>query len=135
MANYAITVVPADWEPDQVIGFSEAAYKTWRDKIKPGTRVLIYKGDPVNAIVGEAEVLGAFARLADWPQTTIKKRPLTATGEAASHVMPLQMLYMRADANRIPYGQVRERITDPAFPNVEWLPIEEDDYHVLANWP
>jgi|FLYN01.1.fsa_nt_gi hypothetical protein len=135
MPNYALVVVPPDWEPDRTIGFSHATYEQWRDKIEPGMRVLIYKGTPVNAIVAEGESHGVFAKLADWPEVNVKEPPKTASGERAAYVMPLRVLYMRAEANRIPLEQVKARMSDPAFPNVEILPVEEDDYHILTNWP
>ncbi len=135
MPNYALVVVPSDWEPDEALGFSEKAYQQWHDKIEAGMRLLIYKDQPVNAIVGEGEAPGVFARVADWPQTNVSQQPVTASGAPAPYVMPLSVLYMRAPANYVLLEQVKERITDPAFPNVEILPVEEDDYHILTNWP
>jgi hypothetical protein len=98
-------------------------------------RLLIYKGAPVNAIIGEGESHGVFAKVAEWPELNVKDPSKTAFGARAAYVMPLRVLYMRADANQIPLAQVKARITDPAFPNVEFLPVEEDDYHILTNWP
>ena len=133
MPNYALVVVPPDWEPDKAIGFSDAVYQQWHDKIQAGMRVLIFKDRPINAIVGEGECLGVFARLTDWPN--VKEPPMTALGARATYIMPLELLYMRAQANQVQLAQVKERITDQAFPNIEFMPVEEDDYNILTNWP
>src|SRR5262245_60650932 len=116
MLNYAIVVVPPDWDSQQAIGFSSAAYDQWHDQIEAGMRVLIFKAPPLNALAGEGESLGVFAKLADWPDVNVSSPPKTAFGARASYVMPLSMLYMWAEAKQIPLEQVRERITDPDFP-------------------
>lgn len=131
MPNHALVVVSPDWDPDKALGFSAAAYQEWHDKIEAGMRLLIYKSHPISAIVGEGESHGIFAKLADWP--TSKEPPKTAFGVRATYVMPLRVLYMRTDP--IPFERVKQRITDPAFPDVEILPVAEDDYHILTNWP
>jgi hypothetical protein len=135
MPNCAIVVVPPDWTPDKALGFSEAIYQQWHDQIKSGMRVLVFKAAPVNALVAEGEAPGIFARVAEWPDVNIGERPKTAFGTNADYVMPLNVLYMRAEANQVPLEQVREFIADPDFPNVEFLPTDEDAYHALTNWP
>ena len=135
MPNYAVVVVPSDWTPEKALGFSEATYQRWHDQVESGMRVLVFKASPVNALVAEGEAPGIFARVAEWPDVHIGGRPRTASGTSAAYVMPLNVLYMRAEANQVPLEQVRERINDADFPNVEFLPVEEDAYHALTNWP
>jgi hypothetical protein len=131
-----MVVVPANWTPDMPIGLSQATHDRFVGSLEGGVRVLIYKGDPVNAIVAEGEVIDhLMVRLDDWPHIRPRERPLTGTGQPADYVLPLRILYQRASFDYIDLPTVQEWIDNPDFPNVEWMPINADAYGEFTNWP
>lgn len=136
MAYYAIAVVPPDWEPSKPLSFSDTGYNEWNGHVMAGTRVLIYKPAPVNAIVAEAEVPDArFLRLDEWPAANVGEALRTGFGAAATHILPLRVLYTRDDTTHIPLDTVREYLEDESFPTEEWHVIEQTAYQSLTNWP
>jgi hypothetical protein len=137
MSNYFIVIVPPDWTPDMAVGLSEATLNRFDDRIESGLRVLIFKPSPVNAIVPEGEVFdnNAIQRLDEWPGVNVRQRPLTGMGARADCVLPVRILYQRAEANAVPLLRVREWVGDPLFPRDEWTFIERETYDELTNWP
>jgi hypothetical protein len=134
--NAAIVVVPSDWTPEHAVGLSEETHQRYFDMLRSGSRVLIYKSAPVDAIVAEGEVIDQMmVRLDEWPATNVHERPHTGVGTRADYVLPLRILYSRASFDYISLPVVQEWVNDPDFPHVEWLPIDEDAYGELTNWP
>lgn len=136
MSHYAIAVVPPDWTPEKPLAFSEADYNRWRDTVQAGTRVLIFKTAPINALIAEAEVHDQiFLHLTEWPMANVGEFLKTSSGEIATYVLPIRILYDRDDTIQIPLATVRQAVDDPQFPQQAWLPIEQPAYSALTNWP
>lgn len=130
-----MVVVPSDWTTETAIGLSESGYKSWAENMVQGQRVLIYKAAPVDAVIGEGEVPDQIGqRLDDWPATT-HQQPLTGLGQPAEYLLPLRILYTRAQTNYVPLSEVRKWVNAPDFPQVEWLPLPKDAYQAMTNWP
>jgi hypothetical protein len=133
---YAIATVPEDWTTENPLGFSEAAYEKWNRSIEPGTRVLIFKGAPVNAVIAEAVVPdNVFQKISDWPQQDMHSVPRTAIGEAATYILPLRVLFTHGSQQHVPLASVREALGDEDFMGKEWLPIDHTTYDRLNTFP
>ncbi|MFW5690963.1 MAG: hypothetical protein ACOCXZ_00565 [Chloroflexota bacterium] len=136
MERYAIINVAPDWEPHQVVGFSEGTVRTLQGEIEAGMRVLLFKTSPVNAIVAECEVPnGQFFDPDNWPDTAQKATPMTGFGVAADYVLPLRVILTRAPGNFIPLSHVEDYIDRERLMNDEWVEITPEDYHVLSPTP
>lgn len=136
MLAYGIIVVPAEWTPDDAVGFSDEMVQKWGDQMDSGLRLLIYRNEPVNAIVAEGEVFDRiFQKLDEWPGVNVAERPMTGLHERATYVLPLRILYTRSDNDFIPMTTVRERLDDADFPDAEFRPLDLIEYNALTNWP
>jgi hypothetical protein len=130
----AVVVVPPDWTPEMPIGLSEATHARYFSSLEGGLRVLIYKSAPINAIIAEGEVIDhMMLRVDDWPH--MQELPRTSTGQNAEYVLPLRLLYSRPTFEYIGLSTIQEWIDDPDFPNVEWMPINDDAYSEFSMWP
>jgi hypothetical protein len=128
-AKYAIKVVPADWELETPLPFTQAEYDQARPDIESGTRILIYQLGPVDALVSEGAVSQEFIKLSDWPQQT--KTNLELHGAKVEYLLPVRILYQRGTPARIPREQVRAALNDPNFPAATWMRISEEAYAQL----
>jgi hypothetical protein len=136
MLAYGIIVVPAEWTPDDAVGFSDEMVQKWGDQMDSGLRLLIYKNEPVNAIVAEGVMSDRiFQKLDEWPGVNVAERPMTGLHERATYLLPLRILYTRAEDDTIPVTKVRERLNDPDFPDAEFRPLDLTAYGALTNWP
>jgi hypothetical protein len=135
MTEYGIKMVWKGWKDELVIGFSDAGYTKWKNKIKPGTRMLVYEtakpreehdSKGVKAIVGEIEVTSTFEEASGEPTPT-KEHP---------HPVYVKVLRPRDTVKQISLQRIREIIKDKNFPFREtWYPLTEKQYkELLAEW-
>jgi len=132
MLKYAIATVSPDWNKHDVLALSKEAYMRFADEIDTGVRVLIYKSNPINAVVAEAEIPDhAFQKIEDWPQ--VDDHPKTGLNQPADYFVPLRVLYTRTFPNYISADKVDEAVDIEQFPQIEWAFIDADAYHQLTN--
>lgn len=133
MTPYGIKLVSAGWKDDPVIGFSNKGYKSWRDEIKPGTRMLLYetatpppgtKFKGTKSIVGEIEVTGTF-------EDGEKYRAPT---EHHDRLVPVKVLRPRREGKNISLPRFRELIGDEGWPRMgeTWKPLSQEVYERLC---
>ncbi len=135
MSSYAILIVPSEWEPDQAPGLSAAGRQQWLDQMPISTRVLIYKSEPVNAIVAEGEYVGLIENIAEWPDRNVSEQPTAGANATGQHVMPLRILYTRDRSQYVSLERIREYVPDFSPGQTEWQPIATEAYQELADWP
>jgi hypothetical protein len=132
MTEYGIKLVWAGWDNANVVGFSEQGYKRWRDKLPPGTRMLLYEtmGNAPGAnvkgtksIVGEVEVAGSF----DDGET------VRAPDEPHDRVIPVTVVSPRGAGRPIPLDRIRTLIEDDKWPRMgeSWKPLTDAQYQAL----
>ncbi|MBI5671627.1 MAG: hypothetical protein HZC41_26845 [Chloroflexi bacterium] len=130
----AILTVPADWTVDTPIGLSQQTVDEIFDDLHEGMRVLIFKGAPVNAIVAEGEIVDqVLVKLDEWPSVNVRQRPMNAWGKPTDYVVPLRILYTRAEHNQVPLTTILDWADSPI--NAEWIPLDRDSYERFTNWP
>jgi hypothetical protein len=130
MPAFALKVVPGSWEIEQPLPFTEAEYQLHRDKMEPGTRVVIYQGAPVNGVVAEGQVNQSFIHVDEWKDSLA----VNLRQKNYPHLLPVQILYQRAGpAAVMPLARVREILGDTEFPRPgqEWIVLENQQYHLL----
>jgi hypothetical protein len=128
--HYAIAIVPPSWESDHSLGFSSSSYEAWHEKIEPGTRVLIYKDEPVNAIIAEAVVQDdAFIPLANLPEEN-RSRLLTSDGQQADYALPLRITFIYPQRHYVPQEQLAEFVSEKKLNG--WIPINDETYRALS---
>ncbi len=137
MNLYGIKVVPAEWELDMPIPFTQAEHELARDTIENGTRVLVFKGSPVNALVAEGEVHGFFIRPAEWTASATDGLPPSIAN--ADYLLTLGVLMSRStDASMFSLEEVRRALDDSTFPrrDGEWRPLDDEHYRrLIRDWP
>jgi len=112
------------------VGFSASSYEQWHQKIEPGTRVLLYKDHPVNAIIGEAIVQdNVFIPLEDLPEHN-QQRLLTSGGKVADYALPLRVTYLYSQRHYIAQDQL-SALADAKRYN-GWIPIDNETYQALT---
>ncbi len=127
--HYAVAVVPPTWEPEFSLGFSSSSYEHWHDKIEPGTRVLVYKDDPVNAIVAEAVVQdNAFVALADLPEEN-RSSLFVQDGHQADYALPLRVTYVYPQRHYVAQAQLSGFMDEPNLDG--WIPVNDEIYRAL----
>jgi hypothetical protein len=132
MILYALKVVPHEWTEHMPLPFTQAEHEQWRDQIQNGTRVLIFKGAPVNQLIGEGEVHGFFVQPHRWASAATDGLP--AALAQADYLLPLGMLYIRqSPESKISLSGVRSALDDPAFPRapLEWRVLTLEQYQRL----
>ena len=132
MILYALKVVPPEWTEHMPLPFTQAEHEQWRDQIQNGTRVLIFKGAPVNQLIGEGEVHGFFVQPHRWTPSATDGLP--AALAQADYLLPLGMLYTRqSPESKISLSGVRSALDDPAFPRapLEWRVLTLEQYQRL----
>ncbi len=158
MAGYAIKVIYGPWSSREAITFDRANYLQWKDTIEPGTRVLIFRREPVGAIVAEAEVTGSFGLFEPVGSETLAasgtqeqglpapNRGLESIGrgnlltrvdftadDGASYLLPVRIL-RSGEHGLVTREKIREVTGIEDFPreDEQWLPIDEQVYLDLA---
>ncbi len=132
MLLYALKVVPPEWDEQLPIPFTQAEHDQWRDQIQNGTRVLIFKGAPVNQLVAEGEVHGFFVQPHRWSERATHGLPDALA--LADYLLPLGVLYTRqTPESRHSLNSVRSALNDPLFPHSpgEWRPLDFKEYQRL----
>jgi len=130
--QYAIKVVPPEWDSNMPIPFTKETHDRWREELQNGTRVLIFKSAPVNLLVGEGEVHGFFIQPKEWASAAIDGLPPNIRG--ADYLLPLGMVYLRgSEYSRLYLEDVRAALEDPNFPASpdELRPLEPAIYQRL----
>jgi hypothetical protein len=133
MTQYGIKLVSAGWNNDNVVGFSDKAYKRWSGELKPGTQMLLYetatpppgsKFKGSKSIVGEIEVTGTFD----------EGEKFRAPNEHHDRLVPVKVLRQRREGKQIPLERVRELIGDEGWPRMgeSWKPLTRDVYDQLC---
>lgn len=131
MYQYGIIQVPMDWTSDQVVGFDEETMMLMQDEIQSGTRLLLYKPAPINAIMGEAEVITSRLENVDnWQGTA----PLTRQGKPAQYVLPLKLLLTRHGEQTVPLEYILDTLDLNALPASDWIPLSANEYNGLMNY-
>jgi len=138
MSDYGIKLVWSGWgrgiTDDTVIGFSDAMYERYTNRIHIGTRMLIYETkrhifeyphDGEEALIAEAEIVKTFAQM-----TTVK----TITKEHP-HAVGVKIVFERAVTTHVPRSRVCEIIKNAVFPQrcPGWYSLSEDTYMKLRN--
>lgn len=127
---YAIAIVPATWEADFSLGFSASSYERWHEQIEPGTRILLYKESPVNAIIGEAIVQdNVFVPLEDLPAHN-QHRLKTSDGNNADYALPLRVTYLYPHYHYVSREQLDEMMNAQNLNG--WIPIDDEIYRALT---
>lgn len=126
---YAIAAVPPEWETEFSLGFSSVSYEQWHKRIEPGTRILIYKVDPVNAIIAEAEVQdNVFVPLEDLPEAN-KSPLLTHAGHSADYALPLRVIHVYPQRHYVAPEQLTSFMNRDQMDT--WIPIDDETYRAL----
>jgi hypothetical protein len=135
MYQFGIIQVPADWTSDSIVGFDEETYHLMKDQIQPGTRLLLYKPAPVNAIMAEADILiNRFERVEDWKGINNSQAPKTSRGKPAQYVLPLRILYTHHGADQVPLDHILDQLDLNALPSTDWIPLSSNEYNGLINY-
>lgn len=133
MENYALAVVPAGWQTENPILFSEAEHDAIRPSFESGMRVLIYEDAPVNAIIAQAQASG-FVRTTDWPQANLGD--INPNDPEQSYALGLQVQFALHTPNaQVSQARVREVLNDPAFPRPgrQWIFLDREQYDALRS--
>jgi hypothetical protein len=105
--------------------------------VQNGTRVLIFKGSPVNELVAEGEVHGFFIQPREWAESARDGLPPSLAN--ADFLLPLGMLIKRgSETSRISLEGVRKALEDESFPRSadEWRALDNEIYRRLIHeWP
>lgn len=132
---YGIKLVSAGWNGENFVGFSDRASARWREKILPGTRMLLYEttGKPkgskakgTKAIIAEVEVIGSFE----------DGEALRQPDEEHDRLIPVKVIRQRAQTP-IPLEQVRAILNDEAYPRLgeSWRELSKAEYEaILKEW-
>jgi hypothetical protein len=135
MYQYGIIRVPAEWTADQIVGFDEATYQSMKEDIQSGTRLLLYKPEPVNAIMAEAEVITPrFERVADWQGINHSQPPMTSRGKPAQYVLPIRVVYTHHGGEEIPLDYILDTLDLNALPSTDWIPVNGNEYNGLVEY-
>jgi hypothetical protein len=128
---YGIKLVSAGWNGEGFIGFSDRAASRWREKILPGTRMLLYEttGKPkgskakgTKSIIAEVEVTGSFE----------DGEALRQPNEEHDRLIPVKVISQRAQAP-IPLERVRAILKDEAYPRLgeSWRELSKAEYEAI----
>lgn len=129
MQTFALIRVPAGWTSEWPYGVSEATYQQYHGQIQADTRVLIFQGEPVNAIIAEATVLTAwFEKVADWPYPP-NQYPVSADGQPAPYVLPLRIVFPYHGEHHVPLAEIRRKTGIEQI--AEYHPIDVQTYQTL----
>lgn len=133
MPQYALAVVPADWDNEKPLLFSEVQYQDIRDKLEPGTRVLLYRNDPEDAVIGLAQVhSGAFQKTSEWPQQNLGN--INASDPAQAYALPLEVVFrLHTKDAQVSGERVREVLDDSGFPHggERWRVLTPEQYNAV----
>lgn len=133
MSQAAVILIPAAWETGDAIGVSKAIYDKYRHELEAGMYFALMKGDPVNKIVGQAELASAShpADVRDWKETPNSNCPDDGLGNPAEYVLPLRLTCTYSDNLSIPAADFAERINVDQLAKDGFLPINRDTYDYI----
>jgi hypothetical protein len=132
---YAIAHVHPDWTFEQPLGFSLAQAANWQDDLEAGTKLLVYKSAPVNAIIGEVELTIADVIYPQtWPEDA-RGNTVDAAGNPAEVALPLRVLYRRQPSKYVPYAQAEPYFNAEILLERGLISIEGSDYRTLIEMP
>ncbi len=134
MAQYALAIVPADWDEKMPLAFSAAQYQDVYEKVEPGTELILFRAAPVNEVIGQAHVHNSFLKTSEWPQQNLGS--IDASDPAQAYILPIEILFMlKGPIAPVPVERVREALNDPAFPAVGefWRVLTSDEYDKLRD--
>ena len=156
MTKQGILVVHPGWHEGDAAVMDKATNQRHREAFQEGTRVLFYMKEPVDALVGEAQVTGAPVQTETAPEAPIldpaipaslrAQEPMRRMETAEQHPLrggtridhrtyslPYLMLHSPASSQQIPLGTIRARIgSDFAVFDDEWIPLTEEQYDALV---
>lgn len=126
----AILLVPAEWQHDDAIGISKAAYDYFREQFMGGLSLAVMRATPENKIVAQAE-LADGAHLAD-AKDWVGDTPPDGLGNPAGYVLPVRMLYRYSDSLAISREVVEQRVDNiNTLEQFGFMPIDENTYDSL----
>ena len=132
MTIYGMLVVDPNWANHDSVEIGKATLLHHKDRLVPGTRVLIYIDAPVQAVVAEAEITGGIHETeADAPPMRGAKQTVTGT-----YSVPLKLLRLKGQIAPITLNQLH-MILGSGFSvfGETWLPLRADQYEaVTADW-
>ncbi|MEQ8673808.1 MAG: hypothetical protein RLP44_03925 [Aggregatilineales bacterium] len=131
--QYGIITVPATWNINRPIGFSQNEYQQWHEEIKTGCRVLVFQSAPVYAIVAEGIVQdNIFQKLENWPLQSTHP-VMTFEGNEAEYVMTLRILRNYSTSTHIPADRVGKVADLDTISTRTWTPLDVDIYRALRD--
>lgn len=155
MTAQGILVVQPGWHDGDAAVIDRATYQRHKDAFQKGTRVLFYMKEPVDALVGDAEVTGEPVHTDAAPEAPVldpaipaslrSQEPMRRMETAEQPVrggkridqrtyrLPYQMVHSHASSQKIPLGTIRARIgSDFSVFDDEWIPLTEEQYSALV---
>lgn len=132
MHNYALAVLPAGWDLEKPLTFSRAQYQDIREKVDPGTRLLLYRPAPEDAVIAQAQVHGTFLETSEWPEENLGSIDASDPGQA--YLLPIEVVFrLHGPEATISGDRVREVLEDPGFPHggERWRLLTPEQYNAL----
>jgi hypothetical protein len=148
--------VQPGWHEGDAAVMDRATYQRHKDAFLEGTRVLFYMKEPVDALVGEAEVTGEVVHATDESDEPILDPAIPASLRAQELMRKIEagseplVGSQRFDQRtyRLPYHMIRSRISTPYIHlgtikarigsdfgvfDDEWIPLTEEQYNALVH--
>jgi len=127
--HYAIALVPPTWEADHSLGFTQADYERWHTELTSGTRILVYKVAPVNAILAEGVVQDdVFIPLAEVPEEN-RSQLFTSDGQTADYALPLRITLVYEQRHYLSQEQLSEIAQATELETI--IPVDAETYRRL----
>lgn len=147
MTTQGILVVHPGWHEGDAAVLDRATYQRYQDELQEGTRVLFYMKDPVDALVGEAQVTGNPVQAEIEPEAPVSdpvspraeepvrrmNDPQPSRIDQRTYHLPYLMLHSIDNISQIPLGTIRARIgSEFGVFDDEWIPLTEEQYDALV---
>lgn len=134
MANFALAVVPADWDSATPLTFSQAQMEAIRDKVESGTQLILYRSAPADEVIGQANAHGLFIKTNEWPQENLGK--IDPSDPEQAWILPIDVILLLSGPSApVPLSRVREILHDAGFPHPGelWRVLTPGEYDTLRD--
>ena len=130
LSKFGIKTLWGGWNNEPYFGFSDEAYKQWKNSIVVGTRILLYEalkaqeGYPkgIQAIMAEVEIEKMFDEMVGFTPPT-KEHP---------HLVGVKILRARGTVAPIQNAQICKIINSSRFPSgFSYRKLDEQTYNLL----
>lgn len=132
MSHYAMLLVPIDWKPEDPIGISEQTRQQYRAELTGGTELLLVKPQPINAIIGQAEIVSNDPlAVKDWPEELVAKTPKNSAGQDADYVIPMRIGIYFPKERQVPLDLAAQYAPVTELNRTEFLPIDGEAHRSI----